>query len=417
MLRITIKKALEQYDNNKGYVRALIKEEPHIKELRRFYEELKEDNLFPASLLNLALILIGKSTRTEQSESDKTFEALAKKLGGYEALDILNNSKQLTEESIVLLERYPTSGKTLAAFIVSISKNTLVGDRKKIFHALEKIKNHQELITIVKELELISRTEDAHFFINVLSILNNYDLNSDEVLPLLKETKHIIGINKILETLAKENPLLITLPNLINILKAKKHFLFCELFLNLPPNQQSLDSLFQANDTLNYWSKNIIINFKKGGWDIQLYLGTILSGKVDDWALNTATEELIKLELKSECLPLILQTIFAYSNECRALIEAVKTLNKEGLDERFLKLAFEVPKYSNEVAVALVVLQKARCFNEITQKYVCSNPKYALGLAQFWIQFSKAKCIDLSLRESMLKQPQRNFSKNCSIFW
>lgn len=408
MKRITIKKALKRYDKNKGYGRTLIKEEPHVKELRNFYDELKEDNLSPSSLLKLAQILIGKNTRTEMSESGKTFEGLVNQLGGYEALDTLNAAKQLTEDNVAFLERHPNDAKALAPLVITISKNIAASDKKKIFYAVEKIKNPPALIAVFKELELITQTKNASFFINVLSLLNKGDLNSDEVLPLLKETDIII-INSILKTLAEKNSSLVTLPNLMNILKVKHHYIFLDLLKCLPPNQESLSSLFQANDALDkcYWAKDIIINFNNAGWDLQPYLEKILSGKIDDWALSSATARLVRMKLKAELLQFILSTIFAHSNESSELLDAVETLNKEGcLDDLFLKMAFEVPKFSNQVAAALVTLQKAQLYNETTKIYVCVRREYALGLAQFWVQFSKTECSNPAPRVTMLQQPQ-----------
>lgn len=408
MKRITIKKALEQYDSNKGYGRTLIKEEPHIKELRSFYVELKEEDLSPSSLLKLARILIGKNTRTDTSESGKTFEELVNALGGYEALDTLNAAKELTEDNVVFLEKHPKEAKALASNIVFFSKNTAASAMKNIFNAAEKMKNPQELILIFKELELISQRENAVFFIDALSLLNRHGLNSDEVIPLLKESEHIIFIVQILKTLVKSNPALITMPNLISILQIKKPYIFLGMYKNLPPNQKSLDSLYHANDTLDQciWSQDILKNFKTAEWDPQPYLQAILSGKLNGWALTTATTKLVDLKLKAEIVPLILSTTVTHSNESVELVKAVNILNKEGLDEDLLKLAFGTPKFSNTVAAALTTLQKAQCYTKTSQTFACFSPEYALGLAQFWIQFSRIECSEPSLRINMLKHPQ-----------
>lgn len=138
MKKITIKEALDNYDNNKGHRRTYIKEEPHIRELRSFYENLQEDDLSPSSLVKLALILIGKNTRTEESASGKTFKGLVNKLGGYEALDTLYAAKQLTEDNVVFLERHPNEAKALAPLIISIAKNPMGSDLKKTLSIAEK---------------------------------------------------------------------------------------------------------------------------------------------------------------------------------------------------------------------------------------------------------------------------------------
>lgn len=106
-------------------------------------------------------------------------------------------------------------------------------------------------------------------------------------------------------------------------------------------------------------------------------------------------------------MPLILQTIFTYTKSSINIVEAVEALNKEGLDERFFKVAFEVPAFSHKIAEALVILQKAQCYSEATKLYVCLKPQYAPGLAQFWVQFSKVECSNLTpYKAEMLRDPQ-----------
>lgn len=408
MKKITIKEALDNYDNNKGHRRTYIKEEPHIRELRSFYENLQEDDLSPSSLVKLALILIGKNTRTEESASGKTFKGLVNKLGGYEALDTLYAAKQLTEDNVVFLERHPNEAKALAPLIISIAKNPMGSDLKKTLSIAEKIKNPHELMAVFKELALVAH---SYHTINILFLLNQHNLNTDEVMPLLKGSdQHFIIINQILVTLEEINPSLITLPNLTNILKLKHHYDFHALLKILSPDQETLDSLFQSGDNYTlgqyYWIGELVTQFKNASWDFHPYLGILLSGKINGVAVNKAITELIELKVNPELLPLIIPTILNNSHESAQLMEALKTLHKEGLDEGFLKIAFAIPKFSNELAAALVMLQKAKCFNETTKVYISLNPEYALGLAQFWIEFSNAGCVDLSHRAEMLKQPQ-----------
>ena len=116
----------------------------------------------------------------------------------------------------------------------------------------------------------------------------------------------------------------------------------------------------------------------------------------------------MKIQLKPDVLPLILHTVFVHSNESIELVKAVETLNKDGdgLDEAFLKLAFETPKYSDQVATALMTLKKEQNYNATTKKYVCSSPKYASGLAQFLVQLSKAECSSPVPRMAMLEHPK-----------
>lgn len=407
MKRIIIEKALEQYDSNKGYVRTLVKDEPHIKELRNFYSELTEDTLSPSSLQKLALILIGKNTRTSETESGKTFENLVNKLGGYEALDTLHAANQLTGDNVAFLEKYSTEARELVPLIVSISKTPESGNIKEIFSIVEKTKTRQERITAFKELELIALTKNAWFYINTLSLLNGYDLNTSEVIFLLKGTENIIFINQILISLIEKNPSLVTLTNLINITKLKSPYRFHELFQCLPPDQHSLDGLFQANATLDQsiWFKDIFSNFRQAGWNPHPFLGLILGGQIDAYTLKAATTKLMKLQLKPDLVPLILHTMILHSKEANVLADAVEILNKEDLNENFLKYCFELPQCADKLAAALITLQKEQCYNDTTKTYISSSPEHALGLAQFWVQFSQGEYSDSSPRDVMVKQP------------
>ncbi|KTC89316.1 hypothetical protein OQJ18_10000 [Fluoribacter dumoffii] len=407
MRSITIKVVLDKYDESKGPTRIYLKEESNIKKLRFFYESLKDRILSSSSLLELAHILLGKKTRTHLKESGKAFEKLANMLGGFEALDILNSAKQLTKENIEFLEQHPTEGKALAPLMVSLSKNTRVPETK-IFAAMEKIKNPQEFITVFKELVSIAQTDHAQYFINALTLLNTHNLNTDEVLPLLKDAEHILFVNQVLITLAEINPSLITLPNLVNIVKIKS-LEFHKLLENLCPDQKFLDILFQAEKKLSkeqyFWFESLCNNFKKAGWDLYPFLPTILGGEIDFFSASAATAKLIKLAVKPEHLSLMLHTIFAHSNESMEFVNAVESLQKEGLDEDFFKLE-SAPEFARELAYALIALQQAKCYEVTAKIYISLNPKYALGLAQFWIQFSKTECPIATLRPLMLKNPQ-----------
>ncbi|STY28850.1 Uncharacterised protein [Legionella wadsworthii] len=413
MKRLTIKKSLERYDSNKGYGRTLIKEEPHIKELRAFYKDLKEENLSSSSLLKLAQILIGKNTRTHTQESGKTFEELVVKLGGYEALDTLDAAGQLNEENVAFLERHPSEAVELAHLILSISKKVPTPDIKDLFSAAEKLDNPKQLMYVFKIIEQCTRTPSGAALYNILTLLNQHGLNSDEVLPILEakrildEVESAIKINQILLALAAKDSSLMTLHNLTHILQLENYPIFYELLVLLPLNQKTLESFFQAKDTWenNYWTKHIITNFNKAGWDVTPFLDVLLREEINDWELKEATAKLSQLKVKPEFISLILQTIFLHSNESAALIDAVEILSKENGNEDFLKVSFAIPKYSNLIAQALVILREANLYHETTRVYACTRPEYAPGLAQFWIQSSKIQC-NPELRAMMLKYPQ-----------
>lgn len=73
----TIKNEIAFYDLNKGLFR-IIKDEPHIKELRDFCNTKLVDinTLTPALLIELAGILLGKNDRDSDSVSSQIFRNL-----------------------------------------------------------------------------------------------------------------------------------------------------------------------------------------------------------------------------------------------------------------------------------------------------------------------------------------------------
>lgn len=389
-----IQKQIKLYDQNKGYFRTL-KDEPHIKELREFCNNKLEgiDTLSPSLLLELVTILIGKKDRDGDSESSRIFRMLVNYFGGYEALDCLNNQKQLSVEHVVFLKKNAKHAKELAPLLASISKKLSPSIMTIVLHAAEMMLEPEQLVEIFKYFRQLAFAEDAFLYFETLGALNRYGINTDDVVPLLIDVKQLFSKKQALETLFRINPQLFNLDNVINILKLQNPYHFYKLLELLPHTQESLNKLFAADGILDKCSfaEEIIKNFKSAGWEPQPYLTYILSVDRKGFDIECATGKLKEMTINPELLPLILETLFVRSNESMALVDAVALLNQEGLEEDALNLAFAT-NYPERVAEAVVALKKAALFNNQTTDVICSHPEHAFGLAQAMIQLSHLDC-------------------------
>ncbi|KTD43118.1 hypothetical protein [Legionella parisiensis] len=403
-----IQKQVKLYDRNKGYFRAL-KDESHIKELREFCNSKLEgiDTLPPALLLELATILIGKKDREGDSESSRIFRTLVSYFGGYEALDCLNNQKQLSAEHAGFLAKNAKHAKELAPLLASIGKKISPSTMTIVLHAAEMMSEPEQLVEMFRCFRQFAFEEDAFLYFEILGTLNRYGINTDDVVPLLIEVKQPLSKKQALETLYRINPKLFNRDNVMNILKLKNPYYFYKLLELLPDTQDSLDRLFAVDDILDKCSfaEEIIKNFNSAGWNLQLYLNYILSVERNGFDIECATGRLKEMTIKPELLPLILETLFVRSGESIALVNAVEILNLESLEEDVLNLAFAT-NYPDRVAEAVVALKKAALFNNQTTDVICSHPKYAFGLARAMIQLSQLDCSVNAAYDGLDQYPQ-----------
>lgn len=404
----TIKKQISLYDQNKGYFRTL-KDEPHIRALREFCNNKLAgiETLSPSLLLELATILIGKKDRDGDSKSSHIFRKLVGYLGGYEVLDCLNNQKQLSAEYVVFLEKNPKHAKALAPLLASIGKKIPSSIKTIVLHAAEMMSEPEQLVEMFKYFREFAFAEDAVLYFETLDILNRYGINTDAVVPLISEVKQLFSKKQALEMLYDINSQLFNRDNVINILKLQNPYHFYKLLELLPNTQDNLNRLFAADGILDKCShaEEIIKNFKSAGWELQPYLKSILSVDRNGFKIECATDRLKEMTINPELLPLILETIFARSNESMALVKAVAFLNPENLEEDALNLAFAT-KHPERVAEAVVALKKAKLFNNQTTAVICSHPEHALGLAQAMIQLSCLNCTVNAAYDGLDQYPQ-----------
>ncbi|MCE0721771.1 hypothetical protein [Legionella resiliens] len=404
----TVKKQMSRYDRKKGYFRVLM-DESHIKVLREFCTQKLEsiDTLSPSLLLELANILLDKKDRDGDSLSSIIFRKLVGYFGGYEALDSLNNQKQLTAEHVAFLEKNHTHAKAIAPLLASIGKKLSSSDMTIVLHAAGMMAKPERLVEMFQYFEKFASAGDDLIFFETLSLLNRHGMNTDDVVPLLSKAKQLFSMKQALETLYRINPQLFNNDNVLNIIQLKNPHHFYKLLDRLPDTQDSLNRLFAVDGILDKcaFAEEIISNFKYAGWELQPYLHYILSVDRDRFAIKCATDKLKEMTIKPELLPLILETLFVRSNEGMALVNAVAILNQESLEEDALNLAFAT-QYPDRVAEAVVLLKKAKLFNNQTPDVICSHPEHAIGLAQAMIQLSHLNCTVDAAYDGLDQYPQ-----------
>ncbi|MCW8399547.1 hypothetical protein OQJ26_12165 [Legionella sp. PATHC038] len=401
-----IKSKLDLYDQNKGLFRVL-RDEPHIKALREFYNSKLQGvhTLSPPLLLELAVILLGKNDRNGDSESSQIFSELVQHFGGYEALESLNKQKQLSAENVAFLEKNHTHAKQLAPLLSTIGSKISPSTLTILLQTAEKISDQEGLIETFKYFEQFALSENAALYFELINLLTRYRINMDDVVPLLSEVKQLTPIKKALDVLNRPDSQLLHRDNVIAILKLQNPYYFYRILELLPNTQESLNRLFAIDDILDKCSRaeEIIKNFKSAGWELEHYLKYIFNVNRNGVDLESATSSLMNMKVEPELLPLILETLFARSNESIALVKAVGLLEehlKEDMD-----LAFAT-KYPDRVAAAIAELRKEKCFNEQTRDAICSHPEYAVELAQALVQFHRIDYTARAAYDGIMKYPQ-----------
>ncbi|KTC79794.1 hypothetical protein Lche_1814 [Legionella cherrii] len=401
-----IKSKLDLYDQNKGLFRVL-KDEPHIKALREFYNSKLQGvhTLSPPLLLELAVILLGKNDRNGDSESSQIFRELVQYLGGYEILESLNKQKQLSGENLAFLEKNHTHAKQLAPLLISISSKLSPSTLTILLQAAEKIADQQRLVETFKYFEQCALSENAALYFELINLLNRYGINMDDVVPLLSKVKQLLHIKKVLDVLSRTDSQLFHRDNVIAVLKLQNPYYFYKVLALLPNTQESLNTLFAVDDILDKCSRAdaIIKNFKSAGWELDHYLKYIFSVNINGVDLERATRLLMNMNIEPELLPIILEIIFTRSNESIALVQAVGLLEEHLKEDMDLVFA---TKYPNRVAAAIAELRKEKCFNEQTRKAICSHPEYAVELAQALVQFHRIDYTARAAHDGIMKYPQ-----------
>lgn len=424
-----IYECLKKYDSKKGLIRTLWLEEPHIGELRVFYEKIKGKSDIDFELsqdqhLQLVIIIIGKKNRDSEQKSSRAFAKLVKHLGGknvLHALEYLLRYNQLTAENAQLLDNNKQYALELAQFIVLASQGTNKGqevlpyifaniDMEKLNEILN---NAQELIKLellsTANLLLLSVAEQPSLVMEIVVLLSRYKLNDNTALVSLPRS-NLDVIKNILVTLESADCALITAGNLKPIITFGLHIdKLCAILSALKRveilNQANLDKVLNHPAAIKtVWVASIIHNFSQPGWDLDKNLDAILANSTASFTIKSATDELRKLSLKPDILQYILDTLFSHLPHHSAIITAIKLSDVHDIEK--IRFVLSEPQYSVSLAKAINILKNMELDNLEISSLVFKNPQYAGDLAAALFELMKVKQLNSKTMALLGRYPE-----------
>ena len=407
MKNLFIIERIEFYDKNKGYGRSL-KDEPHIKELRTFLTKIgeKERYLYPADLLDLVTILLGKKSRSE-SLSSKVFQELANEFGGFEVLDLLQENNCLNADNLDFLERNSTQAQQLAPFIVSLKNKINPSEMHLLFSSSMKLTDEDRLF-FFKFLDDSTDTNRLHYYVKILDSLKRHKIHIENAVHLLEGVDEVQSVHQHIKSLISSDLSLLTADNVTRILKLQHPYSFGKLFQVLPATQEHFDSLMEVEGTLDksLWAEDIIKNFKAAEWELNTWLKRILTPTEYSFELSQATTMLKDIKMSSEHRVQILSRLFDYPKGSSKFAEAVVILNGNELTTNDLTLLCREKENPGSVAKAIVALKEEKSYRQETLKIVTAYPEHALGVACIFIFFDKINAPFSEECNSILERPE-----------
>ncbi|KTD25723.1 Uncharacterised protein [Legionella lansingensis] len=366
-----IKECLEGYDANKGFSRRNLKGEPHIEELRQFYDPIKEENrdLTPEEHLKLVKICLGKNTWND-SESSKALDGLLDQLGGREALQRLKDHKRLTMTTVVLIETNKQFADELSHFIVLL-KGVVTGeplrtlikqiDLSTIQPKLKDIRSLKKANLLCQETVLLvakCEAEAATAMANTILLLDKHKIGK-EAWDYLPCSIYIGSIYNILLRLESTDPNLIA-PHLKAICNLEKDSLLLS---------EILDELSQIKGFI----------FRETGWNTEYNLDAIIVSIIAGFGTKIAIafEKLKTFKLSPHLVQPILETIFKFPECYDKFLDGVGNLLQNDLmDKDNLGVICRTPGYADDLAFLLKELKDGQ-YSPETKELALRDPENA----------------------------------------
>lgn len=361
-----IQKALKSYDANRGYLR-LIKDEPHISELREFHATLgeKERHLSPKEILQVVTIGLGKRNNNG-SASNQTFDMIFDFLGGKDIYTKLQAANLLDEDTVFIVTHMASQSSdpikqlsnefdTVKDIISSLSQT--IRDNSKMGDLINFLAQNQQFNPdILTQLSLVEDSEITLLF-DSLSIINKEKpelLNNKNIKSCIKFSLHPKAIQ-----------------NLLYLLKAtldNKH-LDQEMLVQLFNQYEGMCSLSIAKNSIDY--------LKKTGGSLESNLCFLLSNL--DFDIDKIVLELEKLDLKNnDQTLLLLQAILNNYQYQDKILSGVRTLSPVNLT--YINTIISYPKYAKQVADTIELLTNDEIssrFKTIYENQLKQAPKYS----------------------------------------
>jgi hypothetical protein len=419
-----IKKCLDKYDLHKGVGRNL-KDEPHIRELRAFYQSLQptvDRELNPEEHWTLVSICLGKQS-WNGSQSSETFRRLLKNLGGKEALQQLQEGGRLTKVTARLIAD-SNSPETLANLIVLL-KGEFEGEPLiELLREIDiakigpKLKNIEALVKeqlVSKEaVLLIARSEAPTTTASTIFLLSKYKVGPDFGRDLLASSASISDIYHILELLEAATPNLIEANfKAICQLGSRSNDVY-EVLKELTLvqeviNQNVLESLLNIEKSEVFdWLRGFLGTFREARWTLPETLPKLIALPPETQSdLIVVVNSLALCGLYSEVEEAILSALFNNLEYCTTLCNALKNLASKSLQQDlFLLLGNGDLQYVEKQAEAIEFLHKTRLDKQV--HILIQIPAYSRDFAYLLTQLVKAGEYSDTCRDLALKVPQKS---------
>ncbi|WED43928.1 hypothetical protein [Legionella cardiaca] len=420
-----IKSCLDSYDGNKGTGR-IFKDEPHIGELRQFYNnelEGKDRELTSLELVKVVRICLRKNTWND-SESSIALGNLLAHLGGKNALQRLKKNKQLAGSYIFLLEKYKDFADNLSRLMETLKGYSLDAPLSEIVQGINDLANIDEKlkdIELLKQtcflssrtLQLTANNKASCAMASTIILLRQLDIAEEELdcLP----TQYMSSVHQILVLL--QHPELIK-ANLLRVCKLGNDTIgFLEILKELTllkesVTQANLDKCFHPDVVASSaWIKEIIDIFKEAKWPVEPHLDSLFKNaivQIYHIKVSLALETLKRLKLPLLQVQSLLHILFNNPQHSVNLIEAVDILVKNNLCTSFnlATIIISDPQYATKLANAIRIANTVSLDNEENKKLFTTVPAVADSMALLFTQLEKAQQFSPEIRELALKQSQ-----------
>jgi hypothetical protein len=415
----------------KGFFRTSLRTEPHVALLNQFIAKLptvksKVDdkevigpdgnhNLTPPQLLELATIVQGKNDREgnpgynpeKPSASSTLFTKLARKFGGFDALDRLQktgNLKEIYVSYLVANFTVAAGEEGIAAFLVKLTPAEEEKTCLALLKALEFRVDPTSLPALASHYadHFLHMTPRRSFekHLALLQFLNAHGVRTDNIVLtgiLNQDDEFHQSLLTYLQSISKINKALINSNNLAEILQfnaASRVKRFLDLVLPLQENLDNFFAYLRASQSRQEspWLGILLQSFKDAECDVSPYLKQIFANESKLHNLSIAVATLFESKFPNDMRRhQLLSKLFEYSDACIVVAKALRKLQPENGDwnDDYLARIFANPEYAEKLADAINSLIHSDLYTSETLPtalaQACSSPKHAVNLANFII--------------------------------
>lgn len=423
MIYADIGKELENYQG--GVFRALFKSEPHVANLKAFYDPLKKFNnqrVTGPNLEKFANIVAEK--RGSGTSSSELFKKLAAPFGGHHSLKPLYKANLLKSEFLELLLQYPHEAIAISKILAdSVPSKISLACAKEVAIFLQYSKKDGELINPDKLLiALISKYQDHKTlfseYIAVLSLIKEtgYDRNPIDQVFAIKE---IVELNNIITRIKNYVPEFQLKEKIDSILALGNFAVFHKLLKTLPvrDSKKVEDLISEVNSTKNAYLPEIINQIEQcdclmaENVTLVLTLSEDKSIKVYSALCNlNATikrvKEAQKIEFNEEWAKQIIRTVINNPEHALEVASAVDYLSlTKKMDATRLKSILSKPQFALQLAGAIVKLDEEGQVKPESLAAIDKAGIEAKGMAEFYVELMKVK-LSNNLLQLVLESPQ-----------